>query len=216
MKELHASQVKEAPEGDEVHAFVASWPLDELPPLPAPVVPVLPPPPVPPAHPAAAANATPPTNYQMQTPTRDRTQIALWETLGVQGQWNNWHGDGHAHMHTGTPSTVAVHIGSPPAFIDTSKADRSGSNRVPPVEAPVTETDDGKKWYKCPAVLEIARPKSDRQWYFKNRLGKRVFPGSHSSRNMTKLDMWLLSVGNEQMKATLELTNARLDAKGKK
>ena len=38
VKEIHASNVKPAPEGDAVYAFASTWESDEPPPLPGPVV----------------------------------------------------------------------------------------------------------------------------------------------------------------------------------
>lgn len=60
-----------------------------------------------------------------------------------------------------------------------TKANRSGTHRGPlPNAEVVAETPDGKKWYKCPQGLEIAREKSSAQWCWTNKFKEKVCPES--------------------------------------
>ena len=208
VKEIHTSNVKAAPEGDAVYAFVSSWESNEPPPLPGPVVVD-----VGATTPAAAGTTTTAAtataaNASMSTPT---------PTLRAGAAWGIAAGGGGTHVNatpagstgTRTPPTPPVGTGPP-------KADRSGTHRGPlPNTEVVVETPDGKKWYKCPQGLEIAREKSSTQWYWKNKFNEKVYPGSANSRNMSKLDMWMMTVGDDTLKNILNLTNVQLDKKGK-
>ena len=49
-----------------------------------------------------------------------------------------------------------------------------------------------------------------RQWYAVDKFGEKVFPGSTSTRNMSRMDAFLLMYPPAQLSLKLELTNDNL------